>query len=148
MTELEEVRTRHDELLESIQDLKAMLQPEILSIKPNAKTAFKLLCSLGDKIKDHLSAEGKVLYPHLLIHNDGRMKSLAWDFINGEKPIRQQFEAYYKRWLKDCDFNFSSDFLQETLELLEVLEARISREQTVLLPRLENSGLFDAETAH
>jgi hemerythrin-like domain-containing protein len=148
MTELEEVRTRHDDLLGSIQDLKAMLQPEILSIKPNAETAFKLLCSLGDKIKDHLAAEGKVLYPHLLINHDGRMKSLAWDFINGEKPLRQQFEAYYKRWLKDCDFNFTSELVTETQELLELFEARISREQTVLLPRLESSGLFDSESAH
>jgi hypothetical protein len=124
-----------------------MLQPEILSIKPNAKTAYELICSLGDKIKSHLTAEGKVLYPHLLIHNDGKMKSLAWDFLNGEKPLRQQFDGYYKRWLKDCDFNFSAEFLQETMELLEVIEVRISREQTVLLPRLESSGLFDSKSA-
>lgn len=142
MSTLEEFRERQNELLDTISDLKAMMQPEQLQIKPNAKTCYEQLCQLGEKMKQHMAEEGKGVYPPLLIHEDPKLKSLAWGFINGEKPLRKQFESYYKKWLKDCDFNFTPDFMEESHELFEAIEDRIDREQHVLLPRLEESGVF------
>jgi hypothetical protein len=139
---LEDFRTRQDELLEMISDLKVMLNPDYLRIKPNAKTAYEMLCSLGEKMRNHLAEEDRGVYPPLLIHEDPKLKSLAWGFINGEKPLRKQFDAYYKRWLKDCDFNFSADFLRDSHELFDAIQDRVGREQNVLLPKLEESGVF------
>jgi len=137
-------KERQDELLGMISDLKIMLNPEQLKVKPNAKAAHQHLCSLGEKLKRHLSAEDRGLYPPLLTHEDPKLKSLAWGFISGEKPLRKQFEGYYHKWLKDCDFNFTAEFLGETLEVFDAIELRIEREQTVLLPKLEESGVFRA----
>jgi len=139
---LSEFKERQKELLGMISDLKIMLKPEQLKVVPNAKAAHEHLCSLGQKLKRHLSAEDRGLYPPLLTHENPKLKSLAWGFISGEKPLRKQFEGYYSKWLKDCDFNFTDEFLNETLELFEVIESRIEREQTVLLPKLEESGVF------
>jgi hypothetical protein len=139
---LQDFRNRQDEIVVMLGDLKAMLKPEILSIKPNAKTTYELLCSLGRKLKDHLAAEDKGVYPPLLIHEDPKLKSLAWGFISGQKPLRKQFEEYYNKWLKDCNFEFTDAFLEESVELFSAIEYRIEREQTVLIPKLEQSGLF------
>jgi hypothetical protein len=97
---------------------------------------------LGKHLKEHLAAEDKGVYPPLLTHEDPKLKSLAWGFISGQKPLRQQFESYHQKWLKECNFQFTESFLEETNELVEAIETRIQREQTVLLPRLEQSGVF------
>jgi hemerythrin-like domain-containing protein len=139
---LDSFKNRQDELLGMIRDLRVMLKPEQLKVRPNAKTAHDQLCSLGEKLKRHLSEEDRGVYPPLLTQDNPKLKSLAWGFISGEKPLRKQFEAYYQKWLKECDFNFTDLFLEETLELFAAIESRIDREQSVLLPKLEESGVF------
>lgn len=142
-----EIKGRHSNLLEMISDVRKMLNHEILSIKPNAKLAYEMICSLAEKMKEHLSAEDRGLYPPLLTHEDPQVKQVAWGFINGEKPLRKMFDDYHRKWLKDCDFAFSDDFIRETDDMLQMLETRIEREQTILLPKLEQMGVFQQSQA-
>jgi hemerythrin-like domain-containing protein len=142
MQTLSSLRNRHAELTQMIEDLESILTPEMLKVRPNAKTAYQLLCDLSDKVKEHLSEEDRGLYPSLLIHEDPRVKSIAWGFISGEKPLRKNFDDYYKRWLKNCDFNFTDDFLTETDDIFTMLKDRIEREEQVLLPKLVEIGMF------
>ena len=147
MNSIDMVKDRHSNLLEMISDVRRMLKPEILSIKPNAKLAYEMICSLAEKMKQHLSAEDRGLYPPLLTHEDPKVKSVAWGFINGEKPLRKMFDDYHRKWLKDCDFTFSEVFMRETDDMLQMLETRIEREQTILLPKLERMGVFSQPQA-
>ncbi|MES9959857.1 MAG: hemerythrin domain-containing protein [Sedimenticola sp.] len=144
MKVLDDFRGRQTEISQMISDLRAIMTPEQLKIRPTAETAHKLLCDLGQKLKNHLSAEDKGVYPPLLTHEDPKLKSLAWGFISGQKPLRKQFESYHQRWLKDCNFEFTQDFMDATIELFDAIEMRIDRESTVLLPKLEQSGMFAA----
>jgi hemerythrin-like domain-containing protein len=132
----------HGEMQVMIKDLRAMMTKDQLKIRPNAMTTHKLLCELADKMKSHMSSQDQEVYPGLLIHEDPKLKSMAWGFLNGQKPMRKQFDDYYNKWLKNCDFNFTDDFMAETFEIFDMVEERINREQTVLLPTLEISGLF------
>jgi len=142
MSTLDSYRGRHDELLNMISDLRAILDKEHLKIRPNAKTAHQLLCDLAGKVKEHLSEEDKGLYPPLLIHEDPKVKSIAWGFINGEKPLRKAFDGYHRKWLKNCDFNFTDAFIQESHDIFEMIMKRIEQEQTILFPKLEKMGMF------
>ncbi len=142
MHTLDGYRSSHTELRQMIDDLRQLMVPEQLKIRPNAKTAYQLLCDLAQKVKLHLSEEDKQLYPNLLIHEDPRVKSIAWGFISGEKPLRRSFDGYYKRWLKNCDFNFSDEFLEESHEIFDMLAYRIDREEQVLFPKLLEIGIF------
>jgi hemerythrin-like domain-containing protein len=142
MQTLTSYQSSHAELRQMIDDLQSILTPEHLKIRPNAKTAYELLCDLGDKVKKHLAEEDRSIYPTLLIHEDPRVKSIAWGFISGEKPLRKIFDDYYKKWLKDCDFNFSGDFLKETQDVFGMLAQRIDREEQVLFPKLVEIGMF------
>jgi len=147
MQTLSSYRDRQAELLQMIEDLQPLLTPERLSIRPNAKTAYELLCDLGDKVKEHLAEEDKGLYPSLLIHEDPKVKSIAWGFISGEKPLRKTFDDYYKKWLRHCDFNFTDELLQESREVFDMLQYRIERENQVLFPKLVEIGMFQETRA-
>lgn len=142
MQTLDHYRGSHAELRQMIDDLRSILSLDQLKIRPNAKTAYELLCDLSEKVRGHLAEEDRTLYPSLLIHEDPKVKSIAWGFISGEKPLRKTFDDYYKRWLKNCDFNFTEDFLAETHEVFEMVSHRIEREEQVLLPKLVEIGMF------
>jgi hemerythrin-like domain-containing protein len=139
---LDNYRSAHAELRQMIQDLRSILTTEKLRIRPNAKTAHELLCDLGERMRRHLAEEDRGLYPSLLIHEDPKVKSIAWGFISGEKPLRNTFDDYHQHWLKNSDFNFSDDFLAETHEVFEMVDQRIDREEQVLFPKLVEIGLF------
>jgi hypothetical protein len=89
-----------------------------------------------------MSSQDQEVYPGLLIHEDPKLKSMAWGFLNGQKPMRKQFDDYYNKWLKNCDFNFTDEFLAETFEIFDMVEERIARERNILIPSLEVSGVF------
>jgi hemerythrin-like domain-containing protein len=144
MTTVAHLRETHAELTEMIQDLESGLTRENLSIRANAKAMHKLLCDLAEKVRAHLGEEDKEMYPHLLTKGD-QMKYTAWNFIAGQSELRKEFEAYYKKWLKDCDFNFTDAFLTETRGIITALVARIDREEKVLFPKLEEMGMFVEE---
>jgi len=147
MQTLSSYRNRQAELLQMIEDLQSILAPDRLRVRPNAKTAYELLCDLGDKVKQHLAEEDKGLYPSLLIHEDPKVKSIAWGFISGEKPLRKTFDDYYKKWLKHCDFNFTDEFIEETRGVFDMLQYRIERENHVLFPKLLEIGMFQEARA-
>ncbi|MEN8168177.1 MAG: hemerythrin domain-containing protein [Pseudomonadota bacterium] len=144
MSTIDSLKGSHGEMQVMIKDLRAMMTKDQLKIRPNAMTTHKLLCELADKMKSHMSSQDQEVYPGLLIHEDPKLKSMAWGFLNGQKPMRKQFDDYYNKWLKNCDFNFTDDFVAETFEIFDMVEERISREQTILLPTLEISGLFQS----
>jgi hemerythrin-like domain-containing protein len=142
MATLDGYRSTHSDLRQMIDDLRSLLTMEQLRIRPNARTAYEMLCDLGERVRRHLTEEDHSLYPSLLIHDDPKVKSLAWGFISGEKPLRKTFEDYHSRWLKNCDFNFSDDFLAETQEVFSMVAQRLDREERVLLPKLLEIGMF------
>jgi hypothetical protein len=142
MRTLEEFRNRHDDLQASIRDVRALLQPVPLSLNTTALTAYQDLCRLVEKANKHFIIVLRGVYPPLLIHDDLQLKKLAWDFIRGEKPLRERLDSYQKGLLKDFDLNFTPDFLAETYKLLDALEERIEQEQTMFLPRLQEKGAF------
>ncbi|MBB1125074.1 hemerythrin domain-containing protein [Thiospirillum jenense] len=142
MQTLVSYRDNHAALRQIIENLNAILTIEQLSIRPNAKIAYQLLCELGRRVLDHLAEEDQQLYPNLLSHTDPKVKSIAWGFISTEKPLRRTFEEYHHRWLKDCNFNFCEEFLEESREILDMLSYRVDREEQVLFPKLVEIGLF------
>lgn len=139
---LDGYRSTHSELRQMIDDLRSMLTREQLRIRPNASTAYEMLCDLGERMRRHLAEEDRGLYPSLLIHDDPKVKSIAWRFISGEKSLRQTFDEYHDHWLKSCDFDFSDEFLAETHEVFEMVGQRIDREEKVLLPKLVEIGML------
>ncbi len=129
---------QHVELLGMVEELRPLLNEESLKIRTIAKTAHNLLCEIAGKLKEHLAEEDKQLYPSLLTHNDAKVRTAAWGFISGQHALRQWTEQYNKKWLKDCNFEFTDEFLKDTGELLDLLAVRVDREERFLFPKLED----------
>lgn len=142
MSAIENLKGGHAQMLSVINDLRAMMTKEQLSIRPNAVTAHQLICDLAEMMRGHLSTQDRSIYPDLLIHQDPKLKSIAWGFLNGQKPMRKQFDYYHAKWLKDCDFDFSDEFVADTFEMFDMIEDRIKREESILIPNLESSGVM------
>ncbi|WP_295444385.1 hemerythrin domain-containing protein [uncultured Thiodictyon sp.] len=132
----------HSDLRQMIHDLRPLLTPDKLRIRPHARTAYQLLCDLDERVQSHLAEADCGLYPKLLIHDDPKVKSMAWGFISSEGALRLMFENYYKKWLKNADFNFSDNFLAETHQVFEVIDQRLDREEEVLMPKLLEIGML------
>ncbi len=147
MSTIDSIKGSHGEMQVMINDLRAMMTEDQLKIRPNAMTTHRLLCDLAEKLKTHMTSQDQKIYPGLLIHEDPKLKSMAWGFLNGQKPMRKQYDDYYNKWLKDCDFNFSKEFVAETFEIFDMIDERIEREQTILIPTLESSGVFSQVAA-
>jgi hemerythrin-like domain-containing protein len=144
MTTIAHLREAHAQLLEMISDVKTGLTVENLKIKANAKAMHTLLCDVAVKVREHLGEEDKEMYPQLLKQGNA-LKHTAWNFIAGETELRKSFEKYYKKYLKDCDYQVTDTFIAETNTVLDAVLARIEREEKVLFPKLEEAGMFVTE---
>jgi hypothetical protein len=144
MTTIAHLRESHIQLQEMIADIKSGLTAENLKIRANAKAMHTLLCDVAVKVREHLGEEDKEMYPQLLKQGNA-LKHTAWNFIAGESELRKEFEAYYKKYLKDCNFQLNEAFVKETATILDAVVARIEREEKVLFPKLEEAGMFATE---
>jgi len=142
MQTLDGYRTIHSHLREMVDDLSGLLTEEHLRISSNARTAYEQLCDLGEEVSRHLTEEDRNVFPALLMHEDPKVKSIAWGFISGEGFMRKTFEDYYRRWLKHCDFNFAGEFLAETRDMFTLVAQRLEREERVLLPKMVEIGML------
>ncbi|MEI6414620.1 MAG: hemerythrin domain-containing protein [Pseudomonadota bacterium] len=130
----------HAEIRSMVTELKQLMTQEQLAIRPTARTAHQMLCDLTGIIHDHLAEEDKHLYPPLLQHEDPKIRNLVWGFLNGEKAVRKQCDDYRHKWLKECRFEFSDEFMAATQEVLDHVLVRFEQEETLLFPKLQATG--------
>ena len=131
------LQQQQDEILKITSVVRDLMDPAQLRIPSIAKVAHILLCDLCKKLNQHLSDEHKGVYPALLVDSDLNIYNLAWDLINYDKPLREEFSAYKKRWLNDCEFQFTNEFIKDTISTLNFLENRLEMESRYLIPYLE-----------
>lgn len=142
MTTLNELHKRRHEIRKMASVIEGLMIPEQLAIEPIAKVTHILLCDLCELMSSHLADEHKGVYPALLTHSEQSIKNMAWGLINNDKLLKPEFTAYKKRWLKDCEFQFSDEFIQDTNDILKTLNQRLDLEKNTIMPRMENQHVL------
>lgn len=142
MTTLEEIKAQQSEIREISRAVHNLMTPEQQAVGTIARITHTLLCDLCEKVTDHLAEEHKGVFPSLLSQGDQKVKNMVWGFINNDKPLRDAFSKYKKKWLKDCDYEVSPAFIEETRQILSMLEDRLHLEDTSMIPRLQEMGAF------
>lgn len=142
MTTIRELRTQQSDIREMAHALNNLLTPEQQAVKPIARVTHTLLCDLCELVNNHLAEEHKGVYPTLLSHGDQNVQNMVWGFINNDKPLRKSFHAYAGKWLGDCDYELSDSFFEETRQMLTTLAERLELEDTKMMPKLEQAGVF------
>ena len=142
MTTLNEMHKRRHEIREMAVVIKNLMTPEQLAIGPIAKVTHILLCDLCELMNQHMADEHKGVYPALLSHSEQYINNMAWGLINNDKLLKPEFSAYKKRWLKDCEFQFSDEFVQDTNDILDSLNQRLDLEKNTILPRMQEQRVL------
>jgi hypothetical protein len=142
VTSIDDLKRRQTEMTEIISALRGLLKSEHLRVTPIAKVAHALLCDLRAMLREHLEDEELRLHPHLLSRGPQGLMGLARCSLAGDVRLREQFDAYARRWLKDCELVFEDAFIAATTEILDTLARRVDRERTIMMPWLEASGVF------
>ena len=143
MTTITELEDQQRDILEISSVISSMLTKQQLAVKPLAKVAHTLLCELCNKMEEHLAEEHKGVYPNLLTSHDTKTQNLAWGLINNDKMLKPEFKRYTKRWLKNCDFQFTDTFIEETKDILDTIMKRMDIEYHTMIPKIENERLLD-----
>jgi hypothetical protein len=142
MTTMNDMHQRRHEIREMASVIQNLMTPEQLAIGPIAKVTHILLCDLCESMNDHLADEHKGVYPALLSHSEQKINNMAWGLINNDKLLKPEFGAYKKRWLKDCEFQFSDEFIRDTNEMLDSLNQRLDLEKNTILPRMQDQQVL------
>ena len=142
MTTLEEIKAQQSEIREISRAVLNLMTPDQQAVGTIAQITHTLLCDLCEKVTNHLAEEHKGVFPSLLSHGDQKVKNMVWGFINNDKPLREAFTKYKKKWLKDCEYVVNPAFIEDTRQILSMLEERLHREDTSMIPRLQEVGAF------
>lgn len=142
MTTIADLHRRRQEIVETASVIDSLMTPKQLSIHAIAKVTHILLCDLCEMVTDHLAESHKDLYPSLLTHADASIKNMAWGLINNDKLLKPEFSQYKHKWLKDCEFQFTEAFIEDTHGVLKSLMQRMDLEENTVLPRLERAEIL------
>ncbi|BAO44444.1 hypothetical protein [Thiolapillus brandeum] len=142
MTTIAELHRRRRDIVETASVIDNLLTPEQLSVNAIAKVTHILLCDLCEMVTEHLAGEHKDLYPSLLTHEESSVNNMAWGLINNDKLLKPEFSQYKRKWLKDCEFQFTDAFIEDTRGVLKSLKQRMDLEKTTVIPKLEKAEIF------
>ena len=142
MTTLADLKNQQGEIREMTTALLNLLTAEQQAVGTIAQVTHTLLCDLCDKVNQHLAEEHKGVFPELLSHGDQSVQNMVWGFINNDKPLQVEFKDYQHKWLRNCEYAVSTDFIRETKQILESLEERMQLEDSKMMPKLEAAGMF------
>ena len=132
MARTDNLREQHKDIVKIVTDISGLLSPEKIK---DASEVHKLLLALSGKLKMHLAAEDKVLYPYLLKSKDANVHNVAKQFIDEMGSIGTAFEGYINKWkIKTEIEKNASGFIADTQGLFGVLGARVGKEESVLYP--------------
>jgi len=130
-------REQHSEIMHIAADLQSTLNES--SLASDASKARSILSSLVGKLKLHLSAEDKVLYPELQGSSDPKVVSLAKRFATEMSDVAPKVTEYNQRWLTPTSImSDPGKFITETKQILNVLSNRIKRENNELYTAADN----------
>lgn len=144
MTTLQELRSQQNEIREMTAALLNLLTPEQQAVGTIARVTHTLLCDLCASVNNHLAEEHRGVFPELLSRGDQAVQNMVWGFINNDKPLRLEFNEYRHKYLRDCEYAVTMEFIDETKQMLRMLDERISLEHSKMMPKLEAAGLFAA----
>jgi hemerythrin-like domain-containing protein len=132
-------REHHHELLSLAGQISPLLDAGRLAA--DAGAVRQHLNNLAAKLKIHLAMEDSALYPRLLKHADGSVRSKTQAFMDEMGGIKRAFEAYLDNWSTAQAIQARSQaFIEDTQGLLKILGQRIKKEDDDLYAMVDRLG--------
>jgi hypothetical protein len=127
MAYTQKFRTQHGEILKVAKSIAQLLDAD--SLRKDATEVRHLLSVLHGKLSVHLVMEDKSLYPRLLRHHDGEIRSLTQRYIDEMGSLAGAFKAYVGRWPTPSAIQADPEaFIAETSAVFDALGKRVQQE--------------------
>jgi hemerythrin-like domain-containing protein len=108
------------------------------NIESSIDIIVKDINMLAGKLKIHLDTEDKFLYPDLLNMNNEVLNTMAKEYMKEMGNISSEFIKYKNNFnTKNKIISNVEQFKIQTVEVFEILERRINKEERELYPRLK-----------
>lgn len=108
------------------------------NIESSIDIIVKDINMLAGKLKIHLDTEDKFLYPDLLNMNNEVLNTMAKEYMKEMGNISSEFIKYKNSFnTKNKIISNVEQFKIQTVEIFEILERRINKEERELYPRLK-----------
>lgn len=135
---ISEYKKQHTEILQIVKKIETLCANGVARF---SKELSGELMMLRFKVKVHLSAEDKFLYPALDLHQEGSAAAFAARYRPEMVGISSFFLMYAARWERAEAIEAKPDqFLEETQKIIEALRHRIQLENTEFYPAVEKTG--------
>lgn len=131
MANIESLKRQHTDISEDIGIIKDLVKKT--NFQEDSSEIAKHISLLAGKLKIHLDTEDKFLYPELLNSKDAKIKKMANDYIKEMGNLCQSFTVFKNQFnTKTKIINNLSDFKIQSIEIINLLEKRISKEDREL----------------
>ena len=139
-------RRQHEELQELGLAIAAKLSKR--TVAAEASTVRRLVARFAGKLLVHASMENEALYPRLLAHSDGGVRTHARELFDEVGDLYAAFHGYAARWPSAASIEADPPgFVRETREILTRLAFRMVRESDELYPMVEKADDTSRERA-
>jgi len=133
MVYLNMLKRQHNDILSVINEIKGIIRAG--NLEETAANIANLISVLAGKLKVHLSAEDEFMYPSLLNSKNSEISSTAKKFTDEMGSISKELLEYKERYNTKSKILLNKyGFLNETENIISMLENRIAKENEVLYP--------------
>lgn len=124
---------QHSEMAEIVTAISGRLDTATLANE--AREVVSLLAQLGGKLKMHLAAEDKSLYPAMFSSSNSEASQAAKKFMDEMGGLKGAFDQYSSKWRSYVAVqNDPAGFATETKSIFAALKDRVQREDKELYP--------------
>lgn len=133
MSKTDNFRRQHNELVEMVQSITAMMSAP--NAADQAADISRTLSQMTGKLRIHLAQEDKSLYPRLAASSDTQTASTAKRFQEEMSGLGEVYGAYADKWRTPAEIGADiASFKTESEAVFAALADRIVRENTELYP--------------
>lgn len=141
MLPLETLQRQHTQLRDLTQVLLVMSKHQSLR---HTEIYSELCGRLEDQVKEHLALEDGTVYPELLQHAEGELRTTADNLLSGSIHLKKLFSEYLAKQKKyqqraDLDPALEEQSARESQEMLRLLLERMALEEQRFFPALEEA---------
>ncbi|MBF0587681.1 MAG: cyclic nucleotide-binding domain-containing protein [Magnetococcales bacterium] len=129
-------------MLDQIDLLEPLLVGKIS--KGRAHLVKSVLRALGDQIGRHIKESEKLLKKRLNKCDDKQTHKTVKKYATDLNKLNGAYKGFLWSWTRDRDMvEENAWFIAETRQMVEVINQRIQREETILFPKLFSDNLSD-----
>lgn len=131
MINLENMNRQHNTISTEVTFIEEEIKKDKLLINP-AEAALHI-SRLAGLLKIHLMEEDKFLYPNLLKSDDREVQKMAKQYIDEMGNLTNIYTEYKNKYnVRNKISNNMDLFIQDTLEIMEALKKRMTKENNEL----------------